>query len=71
VDTQILYSSALKNWHHKTSGDSRAHVDLLRCARSPLVLRANSPNHLSILSATISTFSSSISPVLRSFNSTM
>ena len=47
MHTKILYSNDLKNWHHKTSGNSRAHVDLLRCARSPLVLRANSPNHLS------------------------
>ncbi|MCC8372303.1 MAG: transketolase [Rickettsia endosymbiont of Pseudomimeciton antennatum] len=44
---QPVYSSALKNWLRKTSGHSRTHVLAVRLARSPLVLRSNSPNHLS------------------------
>ncbi len=48
LNIYTIYSSALKNWLRKTSGYSRAHVDLVCSARSPLVLRSNSPNHLSI-----------------------
>jgi hypothetical protein len=47
-----IYSSALKNWLCKTSGNSHAHAHLLSIgsACSPLVLHSNSPNHLSIYS---------------------